>query len=254
VFLNLLVNAQQALRDAPAVASAPRGILVATRLEEATGYVRVEIADTGPGIPAVIRARVFDPFFTTKPVGFGTGLGLSVCHGIVTAHDGTIEAGERPGGGASVIVRLPPAAPASAVPATPEAAPTPTAPARILVVDDEPEILAIVEEILRRDGHAVELAAGGCEALRLLEARAYDLIVSDLRMPDGDGRELRRALADRHPDLARRMLFLTGDTLGVADPSERPGGGDPDAVIEKPVEPAAMRLAVRRRLVRRPPP
>jgi hypothetical protein len=73
-------------------------------------------------------------------------------------------------------------------------------------------------------------------------------------MPDGDGRELRRALADRHPDLARRMLFLTGDTLGAADPSEWPGGGDPDPVIEKPVEPAALRLAVRRRLVMHPPP
>jgi PAS domain S-box-containing protein len=240
VFLNLLVNAQQALREAPP----PRRILVTATRE--AGLVRVDVADTGPGVPAALRARIFEPFFTTKPVGSGTGLGLSVCHGIITAYDGTIEAGLRPGGGALFTVRLP-AAPEGATPAAPApAADAGPPPARILVVDDEPEVLAAVEEVLGRDGHVVELASGGREALRLLEDRAFDLVISDLRMPEGDGRELHRELASRHPDLARRMLFFTGDTLGVA--ASELADVDRDALIEKPVEPAALRRAVRRRL------
>lgn len=241
VFLNLLVNAQQALREAPA----PRRILVTTWGGH-SGKVSVEVADTGPGVPPAIRTRIFDPFFTTKPEGLGTGLGLSVCHGIVTAHEGTVEAGERPGGGALFTVRLPAAGPVGESTATPPEPAASGAAARILVVDDEPEILAMVEEILRRDGHVTELAASGREALRSLNERACDLVISDLRMPDGDGRELHRALAVSRPDLARRMLFLTGDTLGVT-PDELPGI-DPGAMIEKPVEPAALRRAVRRRL------
>ena len=240
VFLNLLVNAQQALREAPP----PRRIMVTATRE--AGLVRVDVADTGPGVPAALRARIFEPFFTTKPVGSGTGLGLSVCHGIITAYDGTIEAGLRPGGGALFTVRLP-AAPEGATPVAPApAADAGPPPARILVVDDEPEVLAAIEEVLGRDGHVVELASGGREALRLLEGRAFDLVISDLRMPEGDGRELHRELASRHPDLARRMLFFTGDTLGVA--ASELADVDRDALIEKPVEPAALRRAVRRRL------
>jgi CheY-like chemotaxis protein len=102
-----------------------------------------------------------------------------------------------------------------------------------------------VEEILRRDGRIVELASGGREALRLLEDRAFDLVISDLRMPDGDGRELHRELAFRNPGLAGRMLFLTGDTLGVT--ATELTDVDRDALIEKPVAPAAL-CRVRRRL------
>jgi PAS domain S-box-containing protein len=150
VFLNLLVNAQQALRDAPP----PRRVVVSTRREGA--LVRVEVADTGPGVPPPDRRRIFEPFFTTKPTGFGTGIGLSVCHAVVAAHEGSIEAGERPGGGALFTVRLPAAPAGEAEVAAPGAAPGPPRPARVLVVDDEPEILAMLGEILARDGHAVE--------------------------------------------------------------------------------------------------
>ena len=240
VFLNLLLNAQQALRDAPQ----PRRILLATSCEG--GRVRIEVADTGPGIPPDLRSRVFEPFFTTKPTGAGTGIGLSFCHAVIGAHDGTIEAGERPGGGALFTVRLP--AVDVIVPA-PELLPGAFASpgqARILVVDDEPDILALLDEILSRDGYTIERAASGREALEQVACGRFDLVISDVRMPDGDGRELYRSLCDRHPELARRVLILTGDTLGL-------GAGDlpglpREALLEKPVEPVALRSAVRRLL------
>src|SRR4051794_17527149 len=151
VFLNLLVNAQQALLQEPP----PRRITLSTSGEGTS--VEIAVADNGPGIPAAIHARIFEPFFTTKPQGTGTGVGLSICHAIIVAHGGTIEAdaiGER---GARFTIRPPLAPPPpmaeTATTATP-AAPAP--PARILVVDDEPEILAMVGEILRKDGYHVQ--------------------------------------------------------------------------------------------------
>src|SRR3954468_10438070 len=175
VLLNLLVNAQQALRDAPP----PRRVLVRACREG--DRVRVEVADNGPGIPAAIRGRIFEPFFTTKPEGAGTGIGLSVCHAVVAAHDGMIEVDDAPGGGARFTLRLPvapTAAPAASVAVGTDAdGPAPTG--RVLVVDDEPEILALLDEVLRREGYAVEVAASGREALAWIDGRAFDLIISD---------------------------------------------------------------------------
>jgi signal transduction histidine kinase len=112
VFLNLILNAADAT---------PRGGLVriTSRLDEALGCVDVEVVDTGSGIAADVRRRVFDPFFTTKPPGQGTGLGLSVCYGIVRAHGGTIDIESEAGAGTSVRVRLPLAADAVAALAEP---------------------------------------------------------------------------------------------------------------------------------------
>ena len=127
--------------------------------------VRIEIADNGPGVPEDLRARIFDPFFTTKPEGVGTGVGLSVCKGIVESHDGRIEAGAAPEGGALFAVVLPAAAADAAAPA--EAAPAEAAPARgrrMLVVDDEPGIAATLAEILESGGAAVDIAHDGAQA------------------------------------------------------------------------------------------
>jgi two-component system NtrC family sensor kinase len=94
--------------------------------------------------------------------------------------------------------------------------PLPSSPARVLVVDDEPGIAELMQDLLQAHGHAVTTAASGAEALRCLQADSYDLIVSDLRMPDIDGAALWRAVQSQHPALARRMLFVTGDTLSPA--------------------------------------
>jgi CheY-like chemotaxis protein len=203
--------------------------------------VQIEVADNGPGIPADIVEHIFDPFFTTKPQGVGTGIGLSVCQGIVTAHGGEIRAASRPQGGALFTVSL------SATAAEHKARPAEQAPApiagRVLVVDDELEIAQMVSEVLKRDHHQVAIASSGREALEHLAAHPTDLILSDLRMPDLDGPALYRELAAYAPDLARRMVFLTGDVLtpettGFVAETKLP-------VIEKPIDPYDLRLKVR---------
>src|SRR5437867_4358892 len=107
VLVNLIVNAQHAMREVPS----PRRLTLATRFDRERGHVRLEVSDTGPGIPREIQPRIFEPFFTTKPSGQGTGLGLSLCQGIVQEHDGAITVESEPGRGATFLIELPVLAP-----------------------------------------------------------------------------------------------------------------------------------------------
>jgi PAS domain S-box-containing protein len=210
VLLNLASNAHQAMREVQDA----RRLTVTTRAEASGSGVVVEVADTGPGIPPAVRERVFEPFFTTKPPGQGTGLGLSLCHGIVAAHGGTIRLADRPGAGASFVVTLPATAGASR-PAAPEPgdAPRPDAALRVLVVDDEPDVAAVLADFLRADGHDVAVATDSRVALTALAAGRWDVVLSDLRMPHLSGPQLYHQVESRRPDLARRFAFLTGDLL-----------------------------------------
>jgi PAS domain S-box-containing protein len=234
VFLNLIVNAQQALEARPP----PRRLWLRTGSD--AERVRVEVSDNGPGVPVELRDRVLEPFFTTKPVGAGTGLGLSVCHGILEAYDGTIEIDDRPGGGARFTVTLPAAAAVATWPA--EAPAVATGPGgAVLVVDDEPEVAGMLGEVLTRAGHHVVIAAGGREALSLLRGRPFDAVLCDLRMPDLDGPGLLAALAEERPELTDRVLLMTGDALrasGVVPP------GQLERLLEKPLDPAEVRRRV----------
>jgi PAS domain S-box-containing protein len=211
VFLNLLVNAVQALPDG----RADNEIRVALRPTPAGGAV-VEVSDNGPGIPEDVRPRIFDPFFTTKPVGLGLGLGLSICHGIVTAHGGTITVDSAPGRGTTFRVELPGpsgeldvAGPAS----RPKLAPVSAAPARrrVLVIDDEAALAAMIRRVLERDCE-VDIALDGREGLdHLASATApYDVILCDLMMPDMTGMDLFAEVARRHPGTEDRFVFMTG--------------------------------------------
>jgi CheY-like chemotaxis protein len=206
--------------------------------------VQLEVADNGPGIPAEIAERIFDPFFTTKPQGVGTGIGLSVCQGIISAHGGEIGVASRLKGGALFTVTLPSTSDEQA-PAAVEERPAPIA-GRVLVVDDEVEIAQMVSEVLNRDHHQVCVATSGREALEHLAENPADLILSDLRMPDLDGPTLHRELAARCPDLARRMVFVTGDVLAPETAKFLAETGLP--VIEKPLDPYDLRLRVRTHL------
>jgi PAS domain S-box-containing protein len=235
VLMNLIVNAQHALQTRPP----PRRLEIITRRHD--GKVRIEVADNGPGIPAEIAEHIFDPFFTTKPQGVGTGIGLSVCQGLVVAHGGEIAATSRPEGGALFTITLPGTAAAFRKVAV-EPAPAPIA-GRVLVVDDEVEIAQMVSEVLNRDHHEVSVACSGRQALEHLATHPADLILSDLRMPDLDGPGLHRELAAAAPDLARRMVFVTGDVLTPETARFLAETSLP--VIEKPIDPYDLRLKVR---------
>ncbi|MBE9554220.1 MAG: response regulator [Proteobacteria bacterium] len=213
VVANLLVNAQQAMMET----AEPRRLTITTAFDAAADMVTLTLDDTGPGVPPDMRPRIFDPFFTTKPTGVGTGIGLSVCHGVVESHGGRISVTDSPEGGARFVVELPPADAAAAQPIKP-AAPVDigTKGRRILVVDDELEMAESLAEILGLDGHDVDLADSGVTALERIAETDYDLILTDLRMPKMDGLTLYREIKKNHPHLCSRVAVVTGDTLEAA--------------------------------------
>src|SRR2546429_5535970 len=179
------------------------------------GEARLEIVDSGPGIPPEIRSKIFDPFFTTKPEGVGTGLGLSICYGIAREHGGRIWVESEPGQGARFAVTLP-------RDPREESRPEPTVPSRVaaaggdltvLVVDDEIALRNALLRFLARRGIRGEGVSDGAEALRVLQQRNFDVIISDVRMPGMSGREFLERLGRDRPDLVPRVVLSTGDTF-----------------------------------------
>jgi two-component system NtrC family sensor kinase len=225
VVINLLINAQQALQEQ----GQPRSIFVQTRCTNDAVCVRV--SDNGPGVTAEIARRIFDPFFTTKPQGSGTGIGLSYSQGVIEAHGGKLSLVE--GGRGAVFEVMLPVDPTAGKTAAEEVPGSTAAGAgRALVVDDEPELAEMIARFLSREGFEVEVTASGRDALDRLGRGAFDLILSDLRMPDVDGPALHRWLAENRPEMLERLGFLTGDTLGPAavrflDEAARPVGEKP---------------------------
>ena len=210
VVVNLVTNAHQALRETPP----PHQIILTTQYNAAQQEVRLEVLDTGPGIPPALRARIFEPFFTTKPAGVGTGLGLSLCQSIIAGHEGTLRVETSPGYGARFIVTLPATVEPSPEPPVPEPLPSTIVTGKtILVIDDEVGTAKALVRLFHRDGHSVDTAADGHLALAQLRKRPYDLILCDLRMPKLDGPGLYRSLAQEQPHLLPRFIFVTGDTL-----------------------------------------
>jgi signal transduction histidine kinase len=243
VLVNMVANAHHAMRHG----RAQRRLAITTRFDPGSRHVRLALADTGPGIPAEIRAKIFEAFFTTKPPGQGTGLGLSLCQGIVAEHGGTIAVESEPGRGATFTITLPVLPRPATVAAPPDEEPSTPADARtILVVDDEPEIAAILLETLERDGHRAESVANGAEALQRLERQEYDLIVSDTKMPVLDGVDFYHELERRFPALLRRIVFVTGDVLDVEKQRFLESIGAP--IVTKPFDLGDVRRVVRAKL------
>ena len=213
VLTNLLVNAMQALAAHPGA----REVELAT--EQHGNFLRVVVSDNGPGIAPEVMGRVFDPFFSTKAPGKGSGLGLSICHSIIEEHGGRLWVQSAPEKGAKFFIELP------LVPCVaPVVAPPPVEipvirrafdarRRRLLVVDDETGVVEVLRAVLESNGYLVEVAANGVEALQRLQDGPYDLIISDLYMPGMDGETLYKCLCDTNPELARRMIFVSGDTV-----------------------------------------
>jgi len=199
--------------------------------------VAVDVTDDGPGIPEELQQRVFEPFFTTKVEGEGTGLGLSICQGIVKEHGGRILLRSCAGQGATFTVELP-AARSTAPAAAPPEAPSPGS-GRILLVDDEPHILHYMRATLEAWGHRVDVATDGQEAVARARDGDYDLILTDVRMPNLGGRELYERLSREAPGAAARVVFSTGDTVRDDTMAFLERAGRP--VLHKPFKLAELR-------------
>jgi PAS domain S-box-containing protein len=213
VLLNLLINAEQAM-----LAANGRGtITLRTHHDPARDAAILEVADDGPGVPSDVQTRIFDPFFTTKEVGQGTGLGLTVAYAIAQEHGGRIRVTPTPGGGATFVVELPVSG-SDAVSKTPRHTLPPMDAVRgasVLIVEDERALASAVAEALTDAGLQVDHASDGQEALACVRNANYDVVICDLKMPRVDGMTLYRAIAAATPELARRVIFVTGDVAGT---------------------------------------
>ncbi len=208
VVLNLLVNASHAIGEGDVEHNEIR---IRTWCEGENVFL--EVRDTGQGIPPENLERLFEPFFTTKPAGMGSGLGLSICKSIVSGYGGDVAVNSRVGEGTCFTVRLPvrpeeTAQVETSGAAQPEAGPVERG--RLLVIDDEAPIRAILKRLLGTH-HEVVTAESGAAAKELLERdRSFDLIICDMMMPAVSGMDLHKWLIDTDPDLAESLIFITG--------------------------------------------
>ncbi len=235
VVINLVVNAAQAF----SAAAPDTNRIVIRTAREATSVV-LEVTDNGPGIAPDVLPRIFDPFFTTRPVGVGTGLGLSISHGIVAALGGELTCDTRIGHGTTFRVRLP--LPAEEVPAVEPLAPVGRG--RVLLIDDERSILQSTRRLFRGEFEVIALEDPR-EALRRITAgEQFDVVFSDMSMPNLSGMELYDQVARIAPALAARFVFISGDMS--RDDIRRFLARIPNERLEKPFSIQNLRSIARR--------
>jgi two-component system, cell cycle sensor histidine kinase and response regulator CckA len=216
VFINLILNAVQAMPCG--------GTITVSTGKEDTGDVRIDVSDTGTGMPDHVRDKIFEPLFTTKGER-GSGMGLAVSYGIIQEHEGRIHVKSELGEGTSFIIHLPTADPNAAASAEPEDVPA-AAPVSILIVDDEPMVRSLLVKLLGLRGHDVTEASSGAEALDQLASASFDIIFTDHGMPEMNGRQFAQLARARVPDVP--IVLLTGDTE-VGSPDH-----EVDAIMAKP--------------------
>ena len=216
VLVNLIINSCQAMPDGGTLNISTRRTAPA-----AGGEVIVTISDTGEGIEPEDLPRVFEPFFTTKgPLGggelVGSGLGLSVSHGIITSHGGTIEASSDPGLGTTFEIRLPALEAASLVGESDGAGAAEGPRRSVLLAEDERDIGGMITEVLQRQGHDVVHVSSGDQAVAQLRERHFDLVITDLLMPGGGGQRVLAAAGKRAcPPLTMVITGHIGDALAA---------------------------------------
>jgi len=241
VLMNLAVNARDAM---------PGGGELRIETANDGPFVRVDVVDDGEGMDAETRAKAFDPFFTTKELGSGTGLGLATVLGIVQQSGGRVDVVSEPGEGTTFSVFLPATEEQVTEPA-PLSADEPAAlTGRILVVEDDHAVRALVVETLEDAGFEVIEAPLPSAALELVDGEDLDLLLTDIVMPEMNGRELARRILELRPGL--RVLYTSGYAADVV--SERRALDEGDAFIQKPYPTAALIEAVRELLAGQPRP
>ncbi len=240
VFLNLITNAEQAMEQRDG-----HHHRLTVRTRRSGEAIRIEVEDTGGGIPPNLIERIFNPFFTTKPTGSGTGLGLSISLGIVREHEGRIWAENVASTGARFIVELPitKSRPSGETPAVTHVQHTNDADSlRVLVVDDEASVRVSLQRYLAGRGHRVETTASGLDALNRLRDAKYDAVIVDMRMPDLSGEQLFERLRSNDPGHAERVIFTTGDLVNEQMRRFLDGTGRP--CVSKPFEFASFDQAL----------
>jgi PAS domain S-box-containing protein len=255
VIMNLCTNAYHAMEESGGILSVELSyeeidLMGLIRLPDLTPgtYLKLSVSDTGKGMGPAIIERIFDPYFTTKKKGKGTGLGLSVVHGIVKSHQGTITAESSPGKGSVFNVYLP------ATRAHEEVKPTPTAllpmgDERILLVDDEKEIVEIEQQMLQHLGYQVITRESSLEALETFRTSPddFDVVVTDLTMPSMTGERLTRELIRLRPDIP--VILCTGFSEMIDE--EKAASLGIKKFLFKPVSMADFAMAVREVLEKR---
>lgn len=254
VFTNLLLNAAQATGDGGA---AQHTIVLTTRTDE-RGRAVAEVADDGPGMPRDVLHRIFDPFFATAAENAAAGLGLAVCHSIVTSLGGEIDAESELGKGTTFRVALPAARagaskrPRAASPSTPpsSAQPKPAARGRVLVIDDEAAIGKALRRILSNE-HDVACESDPRVALERLSRETFDVVFCDLMMPNMSGMDFFDAVSVQLPHLSSRIVFLTGGAFSPR--SEEFLRAHRSVCLPKPFTREAVSSVVRRMMNGEPP-
>ncbi|MBB6095116.1 DNA-binding response OmpR family regulator [Povalibacter uvarum] len=240
--LNLAINSRDAMRggEGRITVIASRGIRIEALNELPPGeYVNIAVQDNGSGMTPDVVSRAFDPFFTTKPAGKGTGLGLSQVYGIARQAGGTAWIASERGSGTTVNIVLRLTHDTAQKVAPEDVATAQRNSETILVVDDDPDVRALVEDFLSEIGYRVLAAADGDEALRLLDSATPHLVLADFAMPGNNGADVAREIRRRMPDIP--ILFFSGyaDTAAL----ESAVGSTP--LLRKPFRPAELAAAVR---------
>ena len=247
MFANLVTNAVQAVGEAGKieVAAAPveidaERVCTVGRLHPGA-YARVDVTDTGVGMSAVQVERIFDPFFTTKPVGEGTGLGLSLVHGIVLDHGAALEVDSSRGGGTTFSVYLPLASGEPEQEPVALAAPTGRG-ETVLIVDDEESLVRLAEEVLAGLGYEPVGCVGAVQALRVFQAdpQRFDVVVSDAIMPDMHGTDLLNEMRRIRPDLP--AILVSG--YGGPDLQAQAAAAGVRTILAKPLHAAELAAAL----------
>lgn len=246
IIVNLCTNSKHAMNDQGTLDVGVSRVnvdsdLVRTTVDLHVGpYVRVDVTDSGCGMDKAMLDRIFDPFYTTKPIGEGTGLGLSVVHGIMIAHGGAVTVHSEPGKGTMFRLYFPVAAD---VPATSTASPTTSMPAlrrgngeRILLVDDDKSLVYLITRMLERLGYHISGFSDARQALQAFLAAPtnFDLVIADWFMPGIPGLELARQMLQARPGMPiviasgvnRADVADQAKVIGVHDVIPRPSTAD----------------------------
>jgi CheY-like chemotaxis protein/anti-sigma regulatory factor (Ser/Thr protein kinase) len=234
---NLIFNAVDAL---------PMGGSIVIRAQSHGAESILEVEDNGVGMADEVKNRMFEPFFTTKGLS-GNGLGLSMVYGIVSRHRGSIEVESKERVGTVVRMRFPAVDPSRADLSAPNRVAAPFN-AHVLVVDDEVDLVAIMRDALTREGHTVVTATGGNEGIQQFRQGTFDVVLTDLGMPDVSGWEVARVV---RKEGGRKIVLglVTGWGATVSD--EVMDAHAIDFVVSKPFEVGTLASRVNETLAKR---